>query len=286
MIGLRVSHQTVSVWVLLAAGVMGQARVFAGPEVVVGRDVSPSQRIPLGRIDHSLWDRLLRTFVDSKGLVNYSAWHSSSEAQAALDTYIAQLSAAKLQTGTREDQLAFFINAYNAVTIKGILRKYPTSSIRNHTARLVGYNIWKDLKLQVDGQAISLDAMEHMYLRKMGEPRIHFAIVCASIGCPKLLNEAYVPKRLEQQLVTNTQAFFADESKFRYDKAARKTELSPILSWFATDFGKTQAEQLRAIAPYVPAEAKDALTLGQVKVAFLDYDWNLNSQASPKNSGR
>lgn len=281
-----ISHPKTASWLLLVAGLAGQARLYAGPEVIVGAEVPPKRRVSLQQIDHALWNQLLQRYVDSNGMVDYSAWQKSREGQAALDAYIAHLSAGKLGTGTRVDQLAFFINAYNAVTIKGILREYPTTSIRNHTAKLVGYNIWKDLKLRVDGQSISLDAMEHQHLRKMGEPRIHFAIVCASIGCPRLLNEAYLPNRLEEQLQLNTRAFFSEASKFRLDASRQSVSLSPILSWFGADFGKTQAAQLRSIAPYVPSSAKPALEAGRLRVSYLDYDWNLNDQRTARAAKR
>lgn len=271
---------------MAAASLLGHARVFAGPEVIVGQDVSPERRVSLDQIDHKTWHQLLQRFVDSNGMVDYEAWQKSAEAQAALDGYIKHLSAAKLSSGSKADRLVFFINAYNAVTIKGILREYPTSSIRNHTAKLVGYNIWKDLKLRVDGKKISLDAMEHQYLRKMGEPRIHFAIVCASIGCPRLLNEAYVQSRLEEQLQLNSRAFFADSTKFKFSAPQQAIALSPILSWFGKDFGVSQAEQLGVIAPYVPAAARRTLESSNVRVSYLDYDWDLNDQKMVRSARR
>jgi hypothetical protein len=201
-----------------------------------------------------------------------------------LDGYLAHLSAAAFtrQSG-RDAQLAFWINAYNAVTVKGILREYPTSSIRNHTAKLVGYNIWKDLQLPVEGKRYSLDQIEHEILRKMGEPRIHFAIVCASIGCPRLLNEAYTAHKLEEQLTANAQAFFADPTKFQHDAARRTIAVSPILKWFAGDFGASQADQLRQIAPYLPnVSARQLAQSGQARVRYLDYDWGLNDRGGAR----
>jgi hypothetical protein len=106
------------------------------------------------------------------------------------------------------------INAYNAVTVRGILREYPTSSIQNHAAKWLGYNIRKDLLLLVGGQPYSLDQIEHEILRKLDEPRIHFAIVCASRSWPRLGNRAYTAADLENQLDFNTQAFFADPGNF------------------------------------------------------------------------
>jgi hypothetical protein len=179
----------------------------------------------------------------------------------------------------RESQLAFWINAYNAVTIRGILREYPTTSIRNHTPRLFGYHIWKDLKLYVGGKPYSLDQIEHEVLRKMNEPRIHFAIVCASISCPRLLNEAYAPKKIEIQLAANAKDFFSREQNFRYDRLTNRFHLSAILDWFSEDFGSNQAEVLNAISEWLPTEsAIRAARTSSPNVSYLDYNWNLNRQ--------
>ena len=184
-----------------------------------------------------------------------------------------------------EGQLAFWINAYNAVTIKGILREYPTSSIRNHTAKLFGYNIWYDLLLIVGDSKISLHDVEHEVLRKTGEPRIHFAIVCASHSCPRLLNEAYTVEMLEEQLTTNTQNFFANRDNFRYSNGT--FYLSSILKWFAEDFGSIQSAQLRSIAPYLPDRAsQQAAASGSGRISYLSYDWSLNEQPPARNARR
>jgi len=254
---------------------------LASPTVTVGANVPAAQRVSVDRIDHSPWDALLNKCVDSAGMVDYSAWKSSAADQQALDQYLANLSSASIGgESSREARLAFWINAYNAVTIKGILQEYPTSSIRNHTPKVFGYNIWDDLQLIVGGKQYSLNQMEHDILRKMGEPRIHFAIVCAAIGCPRLRKEAYTAERLDEQLSDDAQRFFADETKFRYDAEQRTMAVSSILQWFAEDFGATQAEQLRWIAPHLPDEASQRLAQsGSVRVSYLDYDWRLNDQA-------
>lgn len=267
-----------SVGCLVGICVLGMSLQANAKEIQVGVNVPAAQRVPLNRIDHAAWDGLMHKYVDEKGMVQYAAWKRSAEDMQTLDKYLQLLSYANGQ-GTREEQLAFWINAYNALTIKGILNEYPTSSIRNHTAKLVGYNIWKHLKLNVGGKPISLDDMEHQVLRKMGEPRIHFAIVCASIGCPRLLSEAYVAERLDAQLTLNAKAFFADPSKFRYDASRGTFFISPILEWFGEDFGSTQAIQLQKISGWLPdAASQQAASTGRGKMAFVDYDWGLNDR--------
>lgn len=260
----------------------------AGPTVTVGANVAAAQRVAIEKIDHSAWDALLQKYVDERGFVDYSAWKASASDQQALDGYLRHLSSASLGgKPSREARLAFWINAYNAATVKGILREYPTTSIRNHTAKLIGYNIWKDLVLPVDGKNYSLEQIEHEVLRKMSEPRIHFAIVCASIGCPRLLNRAYTASELNEQLSTNAKAFFADKSKFTYDTRRRTIQVSPILEWFATDFGASAADQMRTIAPYLPDDAAKKLAQsGAASVSYLDYDWNLNDRKTVRSTAR
>jgi len=260
---------------------------FAGPTITVGRNVPAGEQVPVDKINHSNWSSLLAKHVDTNGYVNYTTWKASAADQRVLDAYIQHLSAASFPpNATHEARLAFWINAYNAVTVKGILREYPTTSIRNHTAKVVGYNIWKDLQLLVGGRSYSLEAIEHEVLRKMGEPRIHFAIVCASIGCPRLLNEAYTADRIDEQLTVNTRAFFADPTKFSADSRTGTIQVSPILNWFADDFGSSTAAQLKTVAPYVPAQAQPLASSGQARVKYLDYDWGLNDQTRVRGSGR
>jgi hypothetical protein len=229
-------------------------------------------------VDHSGWNRLLQKYVNDDGQVAYQAWHTSPDDRRALEEYLTQLSHAGPGTSTTTSaRLAFWINAYNALTVHGILREYPTTSIRNHTSKLGGYNIWKHLQLYVDGTPHSLNHIEHEILRKLNEPRIHFAIVCASVGCPRLLNEAYLDERLNEQLESNARDFFGRSRNFQYDSGLLK--LSAILKWFATDFGPTQQDQLNTIARWLPdQDAQQTATSGQARIDYLDYDWDLNTQ--------
>lgn len=261
-------------------------RCLAGPVVTVGVHVPAGHRAAVDSIDHSAWDTLLQRYVDASGMVDYASWKASAADQQALDAYLAQLSEARLsQQSSRQSRLAYWINAYNAVTVKGILREYPTTSIRNHTAKLLGYNIWKDLQLVVEGNRYSLEQIEHEILRKMDEPRIHFAIVCASIGCPRLLNRAYVAEQLEEQLTANAKAFFSDRTKFQYDVQRRTIAVSPILKWFAEDFGPTQADQLRRIAAHLPdAASRQIAESGSARISYLDYDWGLNDRSATRRT--
>ena len=271
----RIPAKRITVSSLLAIVLLTIFCMNGSSEVYVGQRVKAS--VPFERIDHSDWNRLLQKYVDRDGQVNYRDWHQNGADRDALNRYLNTLSTGiATQSPAAEARLAFWINAYNAVTIHGILREYPTSSIRNHTARVLGYKIWDDLQLYVGGKPYSLNSMEHKILRKMNEPRIHFAIVCASVSCPRLLNEAYVPDRINEQLETNARDFFAREQNFRYVRG--RMQLSSILNWFGSDFGGNQKEQLNAIAKWLPDESQKAAQSARVKVSYLDYDWELNEQ--------
>ncbi len=253
-------------------------KLWAGSKVEVGREVPAAQQVSIDRIDHSTWNALLQRYCDDRGFVDYQAWKASSADVQQLDDYLAHLSQANPSlTAAQSGKLAFWINAYNALTIKGILLEYPTKSIKDHQSLTFGYKIWDDLLLVVGGERYSLNNIEHDLLRKMGEPRIHFAIVCASISCPSLRNEAYTAQQLDAQMTDNAQQFFADPTKFAAGE--NELKLSKILSWFGGDFGADQAAQLRAIAPYLPTEhARQLAVSGQAKVSFMSYDWGLNEQ--------
>jgi hypothetical protein len=282
----RTTRNITAIALLIAASTCQIAR--AGSKVYVGSKVPASRQVSMDQIDHSAWDALLQKYVDDDGMVNYRDLKASTGDVQALDGYLSTLSSAGAKIrASRDVKLAFWVNAYNAVTLRGILREYPTSSIRNHTAKVWGYNIWKDLQLYVGGQPYSLEQMEHEILRKMGDPRIHFAIVCASRGCPRLLNEAYVADRVTEQLETNSRDFFARSQNFRYDQGRRRFYLSSIMKWFGEDFGSNQAAQLRKIAPWLPDEAsRQAASRNSVSVSFLDYDWSLNEQTARETARR
>ncbi len=267
---------TTGVLVAAATGGLAYSMAFGAERVVVGRDVPARSRVSIDQIDHGPWNALLEKYVDDDGRVDYATWLRTRDDVATLDRYLDHLStASRTKRAAREARLAYWINVYNAVTVRGILREYPTKSIRNHTS-VTGYNIWKHLLLPVDGERYSLEDVEHEILRKMDEPRIHFAIVCASVGCPRLWNQAYTADRLDEQLTANARNFFAQPRNFRVD--GRTAHLSSILDWFGKDFGATNSRQLKAIAPYVPAEHRAAVARGRLDVKYLDYDWSLNAQ--------
>ena len=132
------------------------------------------------------------------------------------------------------------------------------------------------------GTEYSLNDIEHQILRKMGDPRIHFAIVCASKSCPQLSQRAYFPASLDEQLTYSSTLFFHTPDKFSYDLQRGQLGLSSIIQWFGEDFGRSDQERLQYLAQFMPADAARLATNSSATINYLEYDWGLN-EAPPRN---
>jgi hypothetical protein len=250
-------------------------------KVRVGQPGTAHSRPTYDAIDHSVFDSLLRRFVDCRGMVCYQAWIADHEAVAQLYDYLCSLGSVdtKAESASVAAKLAFYLNAYNALTIWGILQGYPTASIQTHNRKGACYRIFDDLELWIDGEYLSLNRIENDVLRPLKEPRIHFALVCAAKGCPRLRNEAYLACRLEQQLTDNALDFFASRSRFHVCRLTGTVHLSPILKWYGKDFGNDEQAVVAAILPFLPCEDREWLVGHPCwKVKYLGYDWGLNDQ--------
>ena len=220
-------------------------------------------------------------------MVDYDAFAAAPEFPA----YLKRLAAFDPSTLPQSEQVAFWIDAYNAYTIQLVNAHHERESIRNINKSfgfIRGYGPWKEKLAVVGGKALGLDDIEQDILRKRyREPRIHMALVCAAMGCPPLRSEAYVGSRLDAQLDDQVRAFVLQSpTKNRVDAAARTVYLSPIFVEFRdyiTDFGGTDAAVGKFIARYYPAGAeRDLLVSGQFRVEKTPYDWTLNSQANAR----
>ena len=218
-------------------------------------------------VDHQKWSELLKKYVSQNGQVNYKAW---SKNHTQLDQYLSALSQnIPGKNWTQSQKIAYWINAYNAFTIKLILNHYPLKSIKEIADGIPMINSPWDLKFfQIGTVDFDLNTIEHQILRKeFQEPRIHFAINCASISCPKLRNEAYFATRLEAQLEQQAKDFIHDPTKNIIN--ANQTSLSSIFNWFQSDFTR-KGDLLLYLKKYQPA-------LNQKnKITYLPYNWNLN----------
>lgn len=211
-----------------------------------------------GCLDHAAYGRMLERYtseagVDYRGLREAPGWRAVLESLAAC----------------RPEETAFWINAYNILAMDLVVRHYPVGSIRDVGSLL--RPVWKREAGRVGGRGYSLDAIEDDMLRARGDPRIHAAIVCASISCPPLRREPYAEERLDAQLDDQMRRWLADPGK-----GARlegdTLYLSSVFQWFAGDFG----DVLAFVRPYLPFDAGPA-----PRIRHLDYDWGLNEAPQP-----
>jgi len=217
--------------------------------------------------DHAPFDQLLRAHVKA-GHVDYPAFQGND----GFRRYTAALGA-DFGAASRGERLAGYINAYNAFAIHGILDGLSPASFLGRQ-RYFKLQSWP-----VDGRSISLERLENDLIRPFNDPRIHFAIVCASRSCPSLRSEAYVAERLDSQLDDQARRFINDPSKNRFDAATRTAYLSAIFKWFDQDFRGAGSVQ-KYVARYVadPDVARDLANDGY-RIEWIDYDWSLNGTA-------
>ena len=241
-----------------------------------------------GPFDHDDLDLVQQSFVDDRGRVNYDALALDRKA---LDRYYLHLSTTGPRSHpaafpAREDELAYWINAYNAAVLVTVLEYYPIDSVGDVKApfvlrpflfgksRLAGFFYFQHVLL--GGEKMSLYDLENKIIRGYGEPRIHFAINCASVGCPLLPKHAFHPSTLDADLDRETLRFFASPEKLRIDHEARVVWLSPILDWFREDFG---GDLLAYVRRYVSPERRAELDrAANYELRFMEYDWRLNRQ--------
>jgi len=217
-------------------------------------------------IDWSRWDAILHENVID-GRVDYGGMASDPGFAAT----VADIANANLEGRDRDSLLAFSINAYNVLAVKGILDGHSPASAFGKLRFF-----YRD-KYTVAGEPLSLHALENEHIRTLGEPRIHFAIVCASASCPPLRSEAYLPQKLDEQLDDNARRFLNDSAKNDYDLDSGVARVSKIFKWFAEDFEAAAGSVQRYIAPFVDdEEVAAALRDDRFKLRYLDYDWSLN----------
>jgi hypothetical protein len=235
-------------------------------------------------IDFDPWHHLLQRYVNDQGRVNYRQWQQDDFET--LSAWLRSLHPQALPAEpSAELQLALWINVYNAVTIYRILQRYPLKSVRpeifgvpNWLAFLSFFNA-PIFEWSANGkpQRLSLNQIEHEILRqRFNEPRIHFALVCASVGCPLLRNQAYECDRVRHQLEEDAVRFINNVDKVRYDAASQTLYCSKIFKWYKDDF--------LVVAPSVPAYVGQYLKSDSPKpsqtceVQYLPYSWSLNAQ--------
>ncbi|MBM4197278.1 MAG: DUF547 domain-containing protein [Gammaproteobacteria bacterium] len=243
-----------SLWLLVAALALPALATAAGPP------------------DYTLFDDVLTPNVN-KGYVDYDGIAANPR----FGRFLTALAEAP-RPANRDEELALLINAYNAFAISGILQGYSPSS------RLGRWRFFERLEFTLSGEPITLEDLEHKRLRTLGEPRIHFAIVCASLSCPRLASRAYRPETLDRDLDAATRGFVNDVTRNHYDIAQRTAFLSSIFDWFRGDFETGGSTLPSFLARYVQDPAvRAALLEGRLAIRHLDYDWGLNGRFSGNN---
>jgi len=229
-------------------------------------------------IDHSAWDRLLGRYLTVvPGGVNTFAYDKvSPEDRAALDAYVAGLAGVAISGANKARQRAYWINLYNALTVQLVLSHYPVDSIRDIdiSPGFFGSGPWDKKLIQIEGEALSLNDIEHRILRPIWrDPRVHYAVNCAAIGCPNLQPTAFTAENSEALLEAAARAYVNHPRGVRL----RDGELvvSSIYAWFAEDFGTSDAQVISHLARYANPDLARALwRISQIE--DHRYDWTLN----------
>lgn len=228
-------------------------------------------------LTHATWTAWLKKHATVVGPVTTLNYKMAKQEPGPLNAYVGSIESitkAQYDGWSEKDRLAFLINAYNALTVKWIVQNYPVKSIKD-TGNLFS-SAWKKKFFKLFGEEGSLDGIEHGIIRKeFKEPRIHFAVVCASKGCPALRGEAYVGSRLDDQLESGARSFLSDANRNRFE-APDTLHLSKIFDWYGDDFKMGAGSIQNFVATRLNIDDRKVAAGEEFKVKFLDYDWSLN----------
>jgi Protein of unknown function, DUF547 len=271
-------------WLKLAIFVVALAPVLAGCSSA--KDSSQNRSITEGTFDptYSGYAVLLSSFVKGDQ-VDYEGLEDEKDELEKVVAGFAALTQDSLKAMSESKQIAFYSNAYNAITLYSIVERYPDlKSIKDISG------VWDKREWDVAGERLTLNDIEHKKLRvDYDEPRIHFAINCASTGCPPLNDAPFTGSALEEQLSERTQSFFNDTERFRYDSESGTLYVTKIFKWFGDDFlsnnnprpksaslSQKEAAIVAFIAARLPEELSREILNGAKSIKYLDYDWDLN----------
>ena len=283
---------------LLTLTIAVSACIPSGPETTTESTNSGDNAVN-DSVDYVAYTELLKTYVDDNGLVNYAELQKN---RAPLDAFVAsfaQLSTESFNAWSDDAKIAFWFNAYNAITLQAIIDNYPIKKgglikglrFPDNSIRQID-GVWDKMTTRIMDRDLTLDNIEHDILRvEYDEPRLHAALVCAAISCPPLRQEAYTAARLDEQLSDQSMRFVSSDKGLRIDPDKKKVFLSKILDWYGDDFvrmyntaetisghGKKVNAILDYARTYTYASAADYIAGEKYDVEYLDYDWTLNEQ--------
>jgi len=220
------------------------------------------------KFDHSIFDALLKEYVDESGMVNYPAFVNNQK----FASYLKAIENADISKLTNEDKLAFYINAYNATVIKNVLDHLPINSPMD----VDGF--FNKIKHTIAGKEITLDELEHKYALKIEPTLSHFGLVCAAVSCPKLLDKAYDGKTIFSQLEENAQLYLNDHSKNQLDRENNILYLSELFKWFKDSFVKRYGSLKETAIHFINENDGKFLEENDITIKFMRYNWQLNKQ--------
>ena len=263
---------------LMLSLLMAALPVHAAPKAELWKRWVDADETSMQTVDHSAWERFLATYVvasdDGINRVRYGAVTPAD--RDLLDRYIATLSATPVTALRRDEQRAFWINLYNAVTVQVVLDFYPVDSIRDIRSGIFSAGPWGKELVSVEGVALTLDDIEHRILRPgWRDPRIHYALNCASLGCPNLQRHAFTRANAEVQLANAAKDFVNHPRGVEIN--SETAFVSSIYDWFAADFGGSLKSTVAHLLQY--AEPDLATALQRVSALRYRYDWDLNDAA-------
>lgn len=260
---------------LIACGASDLGEKFSRDRVIVGA---------YSQIQVDDFERLLNKYVDNDRLVQYKTWKSSEQDKSALQNILSVMAVADTEKMSNLEKKAFYINAYNAMTINLILISYDETlggtgspypgerSIRNISN--LDTKVWDFYKWKIAGSSVSLNDIENKILRPMGDARIHFAIVCASVGCPPIFNHSFSGENVNDYLDQLSDEFVNSGRSTNFDFAHNQITTSSILNWFSADFVKTFGSVKNFFLKY--ANIISANQVNTMSVSYSDYNWLLN----------
>ena len=237
---------------------------------------------------HSVWDQWLRTHVSLTGGISTVDYKKAKADRKAFDAYVGTLEGVtptEFTAFSETQKQAFFINGYNAFTVKLILDNYPVKSIKDLSTGIsvFGTSPWKKKFFTLLGEQHYLDWIEHENLRKdYSEPRFHFALVCASKSCPPMRDEAYVASQLDSQLNSQADAFLKEPARNRYEAEKNRLVISKIFDWYGADFVKKSGSVQNFIAPRLAKDVAEEARIKSATLEFQEYNWTLNEAESTR----
>lgn len=272
------SVRSAKFFIVLLVGAVASGHVEAAPKArLVDAHWALSDENSTLQVDHTSWDTILESYISvgTDGVNRFDYGGVSAADAAALDAYLERLSGTAPSRLSRSEQLAYWINLYNALTVRTVIAHYPVKSIlKVRPTSFLSPGPWKRDLITIDGRALSLDDIEHGILRPIWQdPRIHYAVNCASIGCPDLAKEAFVADTAQRMLAEAARGYVNHPRGVSVEDG--RLAVSRIYSWYAKDFGDSDQQVIAHLREHADPDLAAALA-GVKRIGKYRYDWSLN----------